>query len=135
MRTPAQPERPLPSRSVYRKAKGRWADAVPELARELLTHGHTVILESRFWLRSDCDEERFGARALGAGVGLHHLDVDLDELWRRLHARNQAAVAGTVLATRAQLNRWAGFFNAPDAAEVALFDPPRSAAPARDVRR
>jgi len=88
------------------------------LARKLLTQGHTVILESGFWLRSDRDEKRLGARALGARVELHVLDVDLDELWRRLHARNQAAVPGTVPATRAQLDRWAGFFEAPDAAEA-----------------
>jgi len=104
------------------------------LARELLVQGQTVVLESGFWLHCDRDEKRLGTRALGAAVELHHLDVDLDELWRRLHARNQAAKHGTVPATRAQLDRWAGFFEAPGAAELALFDRPRTAAPAGDVR-
>lgn len=41
-----------------------------ELAKDLLRLGQSVILESGFWLRSDRDEKRLGARALGAAVEL-----------------------------------------------------------------
>src|SRR4249920_2918461 len=40
------------------------------LAQDVLRAGGTVILESGFWLRSDRDEKRLGARALGAAVEL-----------------------------------------------------------------
>jgi predicted kinase len=36
--------------------------------QELLRLGQSVILESGFWLRSDRDEKRLGARALGVPV-------------------------------------------------------------------
>jgi predicted kinase len=36
------------------------------LAQESLELGQSVVLESGFWLRSDRDEKRLGARALGA---------------------------------------------------------------------
>jgi predicted kinase len=43
------------------------------LAQRLLELGQSVILESGFWLRSDRDEKRLGARALGVGVELCYL--------------------------------------------------------------
>ena len=95
------------------------------LAQDLLSKGQSVVLESGFWLRSDRYEKRLGAHRLGATVELHFLDVSLDELWRRLHQRNQLAEHGAVPATREQLIDWAGYFQTPDADEQALFDTPR----------
>jgi predicted kinase len=83
-----------------------------------------VILESGFWLRPDRDEKRLGARALGAAVELHYLDVPLDELARRLERRNAAATSATARITREMLVLHAPLFQAPDAGELALFDPP-----------
>ncbi|MGI5240794.1 AAA family ATPase [Dactylosporangium sp. CA-139066] len=87
------------------------------LAQDLLRLGRSVILESGFWLRADRDEKRLGARALGASVQLHYLDVPLDELARRLAARADARPI-----TRAMLDEHAPLFEAPDAGELALFD-------------
>jgi predicted kinase len=94
------------------------------LAQDVLRVGGTVILESGFWLRSDRDEKRLGARALGAAVELRYLDATLDELERRLNRRDAADAHVTAPVTRAHLDSWAGHFEAPDAAELALFDPP-----------
>lgn len=97
-----------------------------DLARDLLRHGQSVILESGFWLRADRDEKRLGARSLGASVELHHLDVGLDELVRRIEARAAEGAAGAVDVSEAQLRRWASHFEPPGRAEAALFDgPPR----------
>ena len=49
------------------------------LAQQLLELGQSVILDSGFWLRSDRDEKRLGARALGVGVELCYLDVPVAE--------------------------------------------------------
>ncbi len=95
-----------------------------DLARDLLGHGQCVILESGFWLRSDRDEKRLGARALGASVELHHLDVGIDELVRRVTARTADGVEGTVPITESQLRQWVLSFEPPDRAEAALFDQP-----------
>ncbi|WP_433088073.1 AAA family ATPase [Dactylosporangium sp. CA-052675] len=93
------------------------------LARELLGLGQSVILEYGFWMRADRDEKRLGARALGAAVELHYLDVPLDELARRLEARGAAAAWATAPITRELLELHAPLFEAPDAEELALFDP------------
>jgi predicted kinase len=95
------------------------------LAQDLLRHGQTVILESGFWLRSDRDEKRLGARALGAAVELHYLGAPIDELCRRLAAR----VSGSVPISREQLEHWSTFFEAPDRAGLDLFDGPAPTGP------
>ncbi|MGC2206603.1 MAG: AAA family ATPase [Candidatus Dormiibacterota bacterium] len=92
------------------------------LAQELLRLGQNVILESGFWLRSDRDEKRLGARALGAAVQLFFLDLPFEQLWARLAARNKAELHGVVPVTRAQLERWASLFQPPGPAELDLFD-------------
>jgi predicted kinase len=95
-------------------------------AQEVLRLGGNVILESGFWLRSDRDEKRQGAHALGAAVELRYLDVPLDELWRRVSHRNPTAAdprRATAPITREQLERWATVFEPPTPAEQALFDP------------
>ena len=94
------------------------------LAQRLLALGQSVILESGFWLRSDRDEKRLGARALGAAVELRFLSAPLDELYHRLERRKAVPASGDVRITRADLELWATFFQSPDAAELALFDPP-----------
>jgi predicted kinase len=95
-----------------------------QLAQNLLRLGQSVILESGFWLRSDRDEKRLGARTLGAAVELHYLDVPLDELCRRLAVRNGTGTWGTVPVTREMLEQYRTFFQPPDADELDLFDRP-----------
>ena len=94
------------------------------LAQNLLRLGQSVILESGFWLRSDRDEKRLGARALGAAVELHYLDVPLDELCRRLEIRNASAAWTAAPITREMVELHLPLFQAPDADELSLFDRP-----------
>lgn len=94
------------------------------LAQDLLRRGVSVILESNFWLRSDRDEKRLGARALGAEVELRYLPTSTDELVRRLEIRNAEGAPGAASISRADLDGWLPRFQAPDDQELALFDPP-----------
>ncbi len=100
----------------------RLEDRLWRLAQELLTLGQSVILENGFWARGERDELRLGARKLGAAVELHYLEAPVEELWRRLQLRNDEARPGVVPIKREDLQRWALQFEAPDAAERALFD-------------
>lgn len=93
-------------------------------ARELLQLGQAVILEFGFWARSERDEKRLGARALGVPVELHYLSASIDELCRRLEARNAAGGSGTVPITREMLEEYVKLFEAPSDAELGLFDEP-----------
>ena len=94
------------------------------LTQDLLRLGQSVILEYGFWRRAERDEKRLSARALGAAVELRALDVPLDELWRRLERRNAEGGWATAPIKRAELEDWATRFQAPDAAELALYDAP-----------
>ncbi len=92
------------------------------LAQEILRLGLSVVLDFGLWARVERDRLRTAARDLGVGVELHYLDVPLDELWRRIDARNSAPPWDSEPITRAYLDEWYAAFQAPDAAELVLFD-------------
>ena len=94
------------------------------LAQEILRLGLSVVLDFGLWARVERDEMRSAARALGAGVELHFLDVPTDELWRRIEARNSEPHWADQPISRAHLDEWSAIFQAPDDTELALFDPP-----------
>ena len=65
------------------------------------------------------------ARDLGAGVELLYLHLPIDELWQRIDARNSEPPWDSYPISRAHPGRVeTASFQAPDAAELALFDPP-----------
>jgi len=94
------------------------------IARELLSLGVTVVLDFGLWARVERDEMRTEARGLGVGVELHCLNAPIDELWRRIQTRNLKPPWDSEPILRAHLVEWASTFQQPDAAELALFDPP-----------
>ncbi len=94
------------------------------LTRELLGHGVGVVLDFGLWARTERDEMRVAARELGVGVELHFLDVAVDELWRRLEARNAQPPWDSAPISRSDLDGWLEQFEAPDTSELALFDVP-----------
>jgi len=64
------------------------------------------------------------ARGLEVGVELHYVNAPIDELWRRIQTRNLEPPWVTQPILRTHLVEWASTFQEPDAAELALFDPP-----------
>lgn len=97
------------------------------LAQDVLRLGLSVVLDFGLWARAERDEMRSVARGLGVGVELHYLDVPADELWRRIESRNAEPPWNGYPIGRGDLDGWLAVFQAPDAAELALFDPPPSA--------
>jgi predicted kinase len=93
-------------------------------ALDLLRLGQPVILEFGFWARAERDEMRLAARTLGVPVELHHLTATVDELTRRIDARNRHGDAAAAPLTRELIEEYARLFEAPDDAELALFDRP-----------
>ena len=90
------------------------------LGQELLALGLTVIIEWGTWGRSERDALRLGARALGAAVELHYLDVPLDVLFERIRRRDMEDPP----IERDALSRWYEAFQVPTPEEMALFDEP-----------
>jgi predicted kinase len=93
------------------------------LAQEILRLGLSVVLDFGLWARVERDDMRLVARHLGVGVELHYLEVPADELWRRVDARNSQPPWEGHPIRRTDLDGWIRTFQAPDAAELALFDP------------
>jgi hypothetical protein len=79
-----------------------------ELTQELLQLGTSAILEFGLWVRAE----------------LRYLDVPADELWRRLEQRNRERPFGSVPISHEQFERYCSLFQAPDRAELDLFDDP-----------
>jgi predicted kinase len=101
-------------------------DELWRLAQEILRLGLSVVLDFGLWTRIERDEMRSVARDLGVGVELHYLEVPTDELWRRIQARNSQPPWDSYPIRRADLDGWLRLFQAPDDAELALFDSPRT---------
>ena len=59
-----------------------------KVAARALTLGVNVVLENGFWSRQERDDFKSRARRLGADAKLYFLDVDREELLRRLGLRN-----------------------------------------------
>lgn len=94
------------------------------LAQEILRLGLSVVLDFGLWARVERDEFRSAARALGVGVELHFLGPPIDELWKRIDARNSEPPWDSCPISRAHLDEWAALFQPPDDAELAMFDCP-----------
>jgi predicted kinase len=105
----------------YDEAKRGKVEALQwKFGQELLTLGLAIIIEWGTWGRSERDALRLGARALGAAVELHYLDVPADVLFARIDLRG----AEKPRIEPNDLSAWLAIFQAPTAEEMALFDEP-----------
>jgi predicted kinase len=59
-----------------------------------------------------------GAKALGASVELHYLNVPIDALWERVRARKLESPKISL----DDLRKWSKAFESPTPEEMALFD-------------
>jgi predicted kinase len=92
-----------------------------ELTQRLLVLGTSVVLEWGFWARSERDEKREAARALGVAVELRFLDAPYEELVSRVMARH---ADGGIAITESHMEAYRATFEPPTDDELALYDPP-----------
>jgi predicted kinase len=102
------------------RLEGRFRD----LTASLLGLGTSVVLEFGVWSRTERDELLALARGVGVAVELRFLDAPLDELWRRVEARNRTDSWPERPITRAEMESWSEQFEAPTAEELSHYDPP-----------
>jgi predicted kinase len=93
-----------------------------ELAFELLAAGRSCILDFGLWSREERDALRLRARTQGVRVELHYLDVEPEELVRRISRRYTDEPHTTAEISAAQLADWVSSFEAPTEDERRLFD-------------
>jgi predicted kinase len=89
-----------------------------ELASRALVLGTNVILDFGFWAREEREDYRSRARQLGARSEVHYLDVQPDELMRRLVLRNSQAPQGTFQIPEEKMKPWIAFFQKPTPDEL-----------------
>jgi predicted kinase len=92
------------------------------LALELLRSGQSVIIEWGVWAREERDALRDAARAVGAAVELHCLSAPIEELWRRVVARDAEGRWGCRPITRSELEEWSAAYEPPSDEELATYD-------------
>lgn len=100
----------------------RWlleSELLWSVAARALSLGVNVVLDYGLWARTERDLFRARAAALGVDCELHVLDVPMSELWRRLEARNLTLPPQTFPVTRAELEQWASWYQAPTPEELA----------------
>jgi predicted kinase len=85
------------------------------LALRCLELGVDAVVDFGVWSRDERACLRDLARRRGADSRLYYLPVEPEESWRRVTARQDAAVLGI---ERADLTRWATLFETPSAEEL-----------------
>ena len=94
-----------------------------QLGQELLGFGQSVILENGFWAREERDElpaRREISASRSSCTTSRHPSTSCGDAWRS--ATNERSPALCPI-QREDLERWARQLEAPDDAELALFDP------------
>jgi|SRR5208283_585460 len=105
--------------SGYDERKRAAVEAVQwEIAARALILGVDVILENGFWRRSEREDFRTRAAALGADTRLHFLDLPRVELLRRLALRNATLPLDSFHVNEAQLDLWSREFDPPTPDEL-----------------
>ena len=102
---------PSPHRTAVEALQWRVAERALEL-------GVDVVVDWGVWSRSERDDYRARAAALGARTVVCFLDVPRDELARRLELRNANLPPGTFPIEEQYLDLWATWFERPTADEL-----------------
>lgn len=89
-----------------------------DVAARVLVLGVDVILDFGCWVRSQRDELRSRARALGADFRLHFVEAPEEVLFDRLNTRNEMHTEGTFFIPKAKLAEWVEIFEPPSSEEL-----------------
>lgn len=90
-----------------------------EVTVQVLKRGVDVILDFGVWTRSERDEFRRKAEAVGANVKIHYMDVPKDVIWERLSVRNKSAGNNAIFYVgREEFEEWSGLFEIPTGEEL-----------------
>ncbi len=89
-----------------------------EVAETALSLGTSVILDFGLWAKEERDDFRQRAQRLGVGFQPHFMDIPRQELFRRLHQRNQEAPSGVFHIPDAEMESYITLFQPPTAQEL-----------------
>lgn len=89
-----------------------------QAAGQLLSLGVSVVLDYGFWAKEERDGLRRWAMQQGAACRIHYMDTPLEEIARRLEARNQHTGDRVFRIEMEDILGWAKLFEAPEPEEI-----------------
>jgi hypothetical protein len=100
-------------RATFDAARDPVETALWKLAERAITLGVDVVVEYGFWAREERDSFRRKAETVGAKVILHFVNAPVEELWRRIEARNRSLPPAYQNA-RSEIEGWLKVFQPPE---------------------
>ena len=94
-------------------------DMLWKIAARALSLGINIILDFGFWAKEERDEYRARARKLGARSEIVFMDVEEEELLKRVRIRNENLTNAIAYIPEDLMIAWIRFFQRPDADEMA----------------
>ena len=93
-------------------------DMLWQIAAQALSLGTNSILDFGFWAKEERDDYRSRAQKLGARSEIVFMDVDEEELMRRVRMRNENLTSTIAYIPEDLMLPWIQFFQRPDADEL-----------------
>ena len=88
------------------------------VAARVLSLETNVILDFGFWAKEERDDFRSRARELGARSEVIFMDIDEEELMKRVRTRNENLTNEIHYIPEDMMKSWIGFFQKPDKDEL-----------------
>ena len=89
-----------------------------QIAARALSLGTNVILDFGFWAKEEREDFRSRARKIGAGSELIYMDIDEEELIKRVKIRNENLTNTIQYIPEEMMRSWIQFFQKPDSKEL-----------------
>ena len=89
-----------------------------QIAARTLSLGTNVILDFGFWAKEEREDFRSRARKIGAGSEIVYMDIDEEELLKRVKIRNENLTNAIHYIPEEMMRSWIQFFQKPDSKEL-----------------
>jgi len=89
-----------------------------QIAARTLSLGTNVILDFGFWAKEEREDFRSRARKIGAGSEIVYMDIDEEELIKRVKIRNENLTNTIHYIPEEMMRSWIQFFQKPDSNEL-----------------
>jgi predicted kinase len=89
-----------------------------DIATRALSLGTNIILDFGFWAKEEREYFRSEAKKIGARSEIVFMDVDKEELMKRIRIRNENLTNTTHYIPEDMMMTWIGFFQKPDIDEL-----------------
>lgn len=94
-------------------------DMLWQIAARALSLGTNIILDFGFWAKEERDDYRSRAEKIGARSEIVFMDIDEEELMKRVRMRNENLTNTIAYIPEELMISWIRFFQKPDANELA----------------